>query len=424
MVKTLKFSDTVIGERGEHAKREWTVTGSDEFGLPLAPDNDVLMALLAIGKEQNFQSRKICFSRYRLCKIMGWNTKKGENYKRIEGAFDRFTGVRIKAKNAFWDNKKKAYTTINFGILDNYELFDSSKAEKQDQDTFPFSYVNLNEAVYDSIKAGYIKNVDIKKYCMLESSIAKRLYRYLDKKKYDGKKKFEISLYTLAYVHIGFDEETYKYASDIKRKLNSPHEELIKAGFLKSAEYQKTTDGNSEKVIYTFYDKAEIKGEPHIEADPQCLTYDSELLTGLMEIGVTRKVAEQIVREYSAETVRAQMDMLPYRKAKDPAAALVSAIQDSWAPPVSYKAKVRHEKSSEAEKFERKQEEEQKAELRARIEGYLAKLSQDEIEALTTEAGDLAKSDGSVFLKDRGVPEPMLKAYVHVLVERRLGLQQ
>ncbi len=419
-VKTLKFSDTIIGEKGELIKREWTVTGSDEYGLPLAPDNDVLLALLAIGKEQNYQNRKIYFSRYRLCKIMGWSAKKGENYKRVEGAFDRFTGVRIKAKNAFWDNEKKSYVTINFGILDNYELYDSSKSGKQEQDTFPFSYVNLNEAIYESIKAGYIKSVDIKTYYKLESAVTKRLYRYLDKKRYDGKRKFEINLFSLAETHLGLQKT--KYASHIKEKLNPSHDELIQTGFLKNAEYQKTSDGSSEKVIYTFGNKAELKEEMPVEVDSQCMPCDNELLTRLVKIGITQKVAEQIVREYPAETVKEQMEMLPFRKAKDPAAALVAAIQESWAPPASYQAKMKCEQKKEAEKCQQNLEEKQKAELRARIEKYLSKLSPAEREALTAEAGEQARQEGAKIFKNKEVPQYVLNGYIHIVVEKRMGL--
>jgi plasmid replication initiation protein len=422
--RTLKFSDTIIGDGNKPVEREWTVTGSEEYGLPLAQDNDVLLALLALGKEKNFQSRKINFSRYKLCEIMGW-TLGGSKYKRIEDALDRLKGISIKARNAFWDNERRAYVTRNFGIIDNYELLESSKPGPSGQGTFAFSYVNLNEVVFDSIKAGYIKSLDMRTYFRLESAITKRLYRYLDKKRYDGKRKFEINLYALAYIHLGFSDEAYKYASEIRRKLDPAHEELIKAGFLKTAEYQKTADGSSEKIIYTFGKKAELPenlpGDVEIQEDAPAREED-DLLEKLVQAGITRTVAEQIKREYAREDIMAQIKALPFRKAEDPAAVLVSSILNKWNIPASCQEKMKKEKQKVVEREQRDEEEREKAERRGRIEKYLAAQSRDEQVELIAEARELARQEGGAYFKDKEIPQYMINAYMHIVVEKRLEL--
>ncbi len=53
-VKTLEFSDTIYGEGNKIMKREWIVTGSDKFGLPLADDNDVLLCYITDRKRNRF----------------------------------------------------------------------------------------------------------------------------------------------------------------------------------------------------------------------------------------------------------------------------------------------------------------------------------------------------------------------------------
>jgi len=420
-VKTLKFSDTIIGDNGKLIKREWTVTGSDEHGLPLAYDNDVLLALLALGKKQGFKSRKIFFSRYRLCRIMGWSPNKGPNYKRIEDTFKRFKGVSIYAKNAFWDNEKKGYATLGFGIIDDFSLFDSPR--HTGQDTFPFSYVNLNEVMYESIKAGYIKSVDLKAYYRLESSITKRLYRYLDKKRYDGKRKFEINLFSLAETHLGLQKA--KYASQIKQQIEPAHEELIKADFLKSAEYQKTNDGTSEKVIYTFGKKTDLAESGSSVAKEQisaeASTRESDpLLIRLLEIGVIRAMAEQILKEYQREIIQSQVDVLPYREAKDPPAALVSSIREGWSLPVSYQETIQRKKRDEEERCLQEQKKCQEAELRSRVEDYLSKLSDDEMAELRREAAEMARSEGTALFRDRKLSEHVIRGYIYNIVEKRL----
>jgi hypothetical protein len=417
--KTIEFSDEIKGEGGELVKREWVVTGSDKFGLPVASDNDVLMAIMAVGREHNFDSPKIPFSRYRLMKIMKWE-EKGQNYKRIEDGFNRLSGARIYAKNAFWDNENKGYHTVNFGIIDSYDLFESSKKGGRGQQTLPFSYVVLNHRFYQSIKTGYIKNIDTRTYFKLNSAIARRLYRYLDKKRYDGKRKFEINLFTLAEVHVGLQKT--KYASHIKEKLEPAHLELIGAGFLKSAEYQKTADKISEKVIYTFGKKTELPAPGQAEQKHPEESLNSELIERLVQLGITRSVAEQILREYSEETVETQIKALKYRKADDPAATLISAIRDNWSLPAAYNSHREKENLRTIDIEQHEQEQQQKAERRGKIQTYICGLSRDELAELTIEAREKAREEGGALFRDREIPQYMVNAYVHMMVEKRLGL--
>lgn len=428
-VKTIEITDTITGAEGKTIEREWTVTGSEKYGLPLANDNDVLLAILTLGKEQNFESPKIYFSRYRLLELMGLDTKAGSNYVRVEEAMDRMKGVSVKAKNAWWDNARKGYYTVNFGIIDSYAIFDSHRKKSNVQDSFHFSYVILNDLFFESIRAGYVKNFDLNVYRKLENTITKRLYRYLDKKKYDGKKQFSINLFTLAYNHIGFEKSVYRYISSIKRKFDPAHEELIKAGFLKSAEYQKTSDGSSEKVIYTFGKKAELAKSDAAspgkkeKASPEAPAQVSDsLLARLLEIGVTRTAAEQIFNEFSREVIQAQVDALPHRDAKDRPAVLISAIREGWSLPSSYQETTARKKRDEEGKQLREQKKRQEAELKSRVAEYLAKLSDDEMAQLRKEAAEMARAEGTVLFRDRKLSENVLRGYVHVIAEKRLEI--
>lgn len=427
--KTIKITDVISGEKNQPITREWIVTGSDEFGLPLAMDNDVLLALLIMGKEKDFQSPVINFSRYKVLEMIDQDTKAGSNYKRIEEALDRLTGVRIKAKNAFWDNNSKGYVTVNIGIFDEYQLFEGKpKKNEQHQRRLSLSYVRLNETLFQSIKSGYIKSFDAKLYFGFKSAVTKRLYRYLDKKRYDGKRKFEINLYALAYVHLGFSDDAYKYASDIKKKLDNAHEELIKVGFLKSVEYQKTADGSSEKVTYIFGKKGELPDGATRQItegtvkEASAAVHKNGIVLKLMEFGITQAAAEQIAREYPTGLIEEQIGALAYRKAEDPAAMLICAIQNNWALPSKYQEQTLQERRDEEEEQQRTQEEREKMERRGKIEKYLSSLSRDEMVELTGEAKKKAREEGGAFLRSREVPAYMVNAYVHMIVEKRLGL--
>ncbi len=99
------------------------------------------------------------------------------------------------------------------------------------------------------------------------------------------------------------------------------------------------------------------QGEGHIE----------DIVVALISVGVTSKVAERLAGKYSTEKILAQIDMLSYRDAKDPAAMLVRAIEEEWAPPAQYETPEEH-KARAAEE----------AEARAAWERELASQSQVE----------------------------------------------
>lgn len=67
------------------------------------------------------------------------------------------------------------------------------------------------------------------------------------------------------------------------------------------------------------------------------------LIQKLTETGVTRLRAENLIHQYGTERVQQQLDMLPYRVARDSAAVLVRAIEENWAPPAEYREKLRKE---------------------------------------------------------------------------------
>ena len=63
-LKTLTFE-------GKHGKL--TVTGSDAYGLPTAPDSDVIVALLHLTKTRNdFTDPTVLFSRYEILRLLAW----------------------------------------------------------------------------------------------------------------------------------------------------------------------------------------------------------------------------------------------------------------------------------------------------------------------------------------------------------------
>ena len=85
---TLEFSDT-INDRSTGASivRRVTVHGTEEWGLPAAQDDDVMIGLLQLCHLAGWPKR-ICFTRYQLCKLLRWSVG-GASYRRIYQALHR-----------------------------------------------------------------------------------------------------------------------------------------------------------------------------------------------------------------------------------------------------------------------------------------------------------------------------------------------
>jgi len=360
-INTIKFEDDVEGKDGELVKRIWTVTGGESFGLPVASDEEVYVALMEITKEQGFDQRSISITRYDLIKRLGWPDK-GDSYRRLRGALDRLLAVTIKAEKAFWDKEKQRYVDVGFHIIDDYALYDEAPGRKRrgHQDTLPLSFISWNQVIFRSFQVGNIKQLDTAFFFGLRSSISRRLFRYLDKKRYDGKATFRIRIKKLAFEKLGMSRNYYP--SHIKQELKRAHDELLETGFLTRIDYEKPKGREEERVVYHFTRRKYLTPEsrPTVEQTP-------ELVDELVDAGVTRGVAGKLVRDFGDEA-RLQLQYLPYRSAQEPAAVLVESIKGKWEPPASY-LKARAEKQRRLEKQRlQKAEDAERAQQEAALE--------------------------------------------------------
>ncbi len=108
-----------------------------------------------------------------------------------------------------------------------------------------------------------------------------------------------------------------------------------------------------------------VKNQPHeihvlkthetqgLKQQPSSKHVNNDVVVALTNMGMTRKIVEQLTREYPANLICTQIDMLPYRPADDPAAVLVKAIREEWAPPAAYQTPEQREaEAREAERIE------------------------------------------------------------------------
>src|SRR5262249_4006485 len=116
--KTVVLSDQVWDrDRREHVRRELAISGSDRYGLPVAKDEDVLLACIQLSSLGEFQNREVRFSRYELLKLLRWPDE-GRYYQRASTALRRWKGVTIYSTRAFYDHARKSWVNRDFGVFD------------------------------------------------------------------------------------------------------------------------------------------------------------------------------------------------------------------------------------------------------------------------------------------------------------------
>jgi len=378
-VESIQFSDTIRGKGGESVERAWIVTGGEEFGLPVASDEQVYIALMEVTREQNYANRVIHLTRYDLIHRLGWPDK-GGSYRRLKAALNRLLGVTITAKQAFWDKSRQSYVDVGFHIIDDYALYSEPRGRKASgsRRPLPRSYVAWNEVIFASFRAGNIKQLDTGFYFGLRSAVSRRLFRYLDKKRLDGKRAFRIDLRKLGFEKLGMSRNYYP--SHIKQELGRAHRELIAHGFLEGFEYYRPGRDVGERVKYWF---------PTISSRLST-GRQADLLDQLTDIGVTASVARRLLTQNADEVAR-QLEYLPYRDPNDPPAMLVEAIRNSWAAPASYlkgqadQEQARHAAEAELHRRQQRhrklyQREQALAELRHALDA-LAPSQRQQIEA-------------------------------------------
>lgn len=361
---TITFTDMITGKDGGSVSREWTITGSEAYGLPVAGDEEVYVALMEVTEEYNFESPEVPITRYDLLRRMDW-PRDGHSYQRLQESLNRLMGVSIVASNSFWDNDAKRYVDEAFHILEGYRLYDEKPGR---DDSVPQSYIVWNPTLFSSFKAGNIKQLDTQIYFSLNTPLARRLFRYLDKKRYDGKATYRIKLKKLAFEKLGMSRNYYP--SQIKRELKRAHDELLEKDFLRKFEYyQPRRRGSEELVVYRFAPRN--RGNAAYERQLKAAENNS-LFGELVSLGVTASVARELLANYSDDHINQWVSYCQYKLEQgwlpheSPAAWVVAAVRsDDWVIPDWFETE--EEEAREAAQLV----EEKSAELEAQRESEL-----------------------------------------------------
>ena len=414
--KTLYFED-------RHGRL--TVTGSDAYGLPTAADADVIVALLYLTKQRNdFGDAKVKFSRYELIKLLNWPDK-GDSYKRLDMAFNRWGGVWLVYDKCWWDNKSKTYRSAKMHIIEDV-IFGEEPGEAGDGRANPPTLTfTWNRTFIESCQADNLRHLDLDTYFSLASAVAKRLYRFLGKRFY-YQSDFAFDLKEIAFERVGLSR-SYADAYKIKEKLQPAIDELEAVGFLRPLSRDDRYNridrgrwtirltagplGKNPRPARQLPAPPAMPDLPDIDepADaPPTPTPPPPLVTELVNRGVTGTTAADLVGQYPADAIEAKLEVFDWlmerqdkRVARSPAGYLVKSITDDYAKPKGFESRADRQARAEAKRQAdreaaagRRREREQEARDQARrqaVDAYIERLTEADRTAL--EAAALARAE-------------------------------
>ena len=342
---TLSFSDTIRDKStGDLVDRSVTVHGTEEWGLPAAQDDDVMIGLLQLCYLSGWP-KTLRFTRYQLCRILKWSVG-GASYQRIYKALHRLSTTNYNYRYAWRDRTNQEWIPSQV-----FSYIQALKVHEADRPTDSgLCEVIWSDDFHRSLEAGNLKGIDFEMFVSLKRSISKRLYRFLDKRFGGGWTTVTYRLDHLAFEKIGVSRN-YEDAAQIKRLILPAIKELESVGFLAPMAPKDRFRKVSRGVWEVTFEKCKETSLPQTPKPTDCAPNASVQAT-LIELGVFPSEAKKFAVEYPAEYLEEKIDQFPFRAADtNPGGLLAESIRKNMPPPPGYRPpEMRRAEQAEAER--------------------------------------------------------------------------
>lgn len=152
-LEVIEYEDTIKGKNGNLVPRLWRLKPSIEYGFGSTELTSLLFEIFQLWKEHGFKSRRIYIgSIYNLIQRMNLSVTSTKTYDRINADLHALVEMSVEARNAFWDNEKKAYVSKTFHLFDEVNLYHRNEHTSH-QETLPFSNIVASETLWHSIES-------------------------------------------------------------------------------------------------------------------------------------------------------------------------------------------------------------------------------------------------------------------------------
>ena len=242
-----------------------TLTTSSRLGLPTPADEDVVLALMCVGKRRDsLKSPRVHFTPLELFRIMRWSSNV-RSYHRLRDVLRRLKALTITYENAWWDASGHCFEEeLATGIIAEYRVACERRGRTKTGE-MPAAWVHWTPRFHQSLTAGNIKTFDLERLFSLKLPTSRRMYRFLDKR-FHSSPTIELDLIDFACGHIGLTETNN--VALIKQRLAPAIRELESLGFIQPADmsvrYRKIRRG----VWRIAFEKADARRLPIPRTNP------------------------------------------------------------------------------------------------------------------------------------------------------------
>ena len=263
-----------------------------------------------------------------LCHIIGILRCK-KTYERVQQSLNRLLSVQVHVFESWASLKQKgakSWQSMSFGIINSLQAADDEAPADAKLGTFrptTLLKIELSSQLVASIRAGYVRSVDLDFYSKLSEPLSRLLYRTLEEQRHDNNMTLDFDLSLAEWAdHLGLRSvirdankhvvtvniqkkydvpQTFVFTSDrIRRALAPAHEELLQKGYLSKVDY--VGRGQSQHIYYRFNNA------------PTQNPINLELMGSLTQRGMTPKTAEHTVRTHGEEVINRAVAIFDARK--------------------------------------------------------------------------------------------------------------
>jgi len=321
--KPYEAKDTIILD-SEIVERKWIIDGSIKLGIPIAIDESTLIIILSYFTETIKTASNlhdIGFSSFDFLKKAKWPINE-EHYSMLYKSLLRLALAKYRTIRSFFKKegqKKGRYMDEHiFSLFDDVKIYGLNPTGDEEIDfhiwDMKYHHIRLSQTLIESIKSGNIKPTNLEFYLSLEKPIAKRQYRYYDKRFYQ-QGIFSIDIERLAFGHLGLMKQGYIKGNTIdkytlQRTLDVGHKELQEKGYIKSWKYEhgyltveRAPQKNIEPVVIDVKQlPTKKKSEMIYKAKDLVMKFHTTLNHVVFEIPPSElKSAAKLLRDYGVE---------------------------------------------------------------------------------------------------------------------------
>jgi len=253
-----------------------------KYAVPHGLDSDVTAALLNLFMEVGEpEDGRFSVSATTLLKLCGWHNT-GKYHATLRTCLERLHTSSYSVSGGWRDHPKGRWTHAKFHFIESLDFSSSDRTGTFDDRTIISG--RLADAIVASIRSGYVKPLDTEFMLSLSRPRTRALYRILDGARFDPQHP-EQPLDTLEVNLIEWADQCKIPSSipgNIRRALSSPHEELIRRGYLRDAVL--TGRGRDQMLRYEFV--------------REFMPMDAVLARRFRTYGVADGVARRLLREH------------------------------------------------------------------------------------------------------------------------------